>query len=161
MIVTAENMGSLGVAGQGREKVDDELNMVFGPGAAALAAAYEGGTQSLDESSELDKSGTSKEVSSTPLRIIPRGRTRLRESGRSSASSPSPVRPRLDSNVEPYLDPGGSSQQGLDIVGSRDGKEPSGEGLGLECSGKLAMETELVDVDMKRIDEGDLKDVSS
>ena len=50
----------------------------------------------------FDESGEVK-LSSTP-RAKSRGRTRLRDSGRSSTSSPSPVRPRLDSGL---LDPGG------------------------------------------------------
>ena len=73
------------------------MELIFGPGANQLAAVA---CSDGNMSQQLN-------VSSTPLRILPRGRTRLIESGRSSGSSPSPVRPRLGSTLD--NDQGGRS----------------------------------------------------
>ena len=107
---------------------DKDLEYVFGPGAAALAEQYhkeallpdeiQGGDRSNISGSSGDSSrlGGNIKVASTP-RTKSRGRTRLRDSGRSSISSPSPVRPRLDSDL---IDPDpdgltGSCRKGDDI----------------------------------------------
>ena len=101
------------------------MELVFGAGALQLAAQLERGSiASVDpseegkneESTRISNSSTDDQnVSSTPLKPHSRGRTRLRNSGRSSNSSPSPVRPRLDSGL---IDPGGGTgKQGKEGLG--------------------------------------------
>ena len=117
-----------------QDNMERDLERVFGPGAVALAKQYqeqEEGSVCLEKTQDED--GMSKSLSdsgemrssSTP-RTHSRGRTRLRNSGRSSTSSPSPVRPRLDSDL---VDPGGGvSGEGVDK-----GTKVVAEGLNVEA----------------------------
>ena len=80
---------------KGLEKViwsDNDISLVFGPGACKLQEEIQGG--GVNAASDGSMSDSHKSVdTSTPLRKRSRGRARLRNSGRSSMSSPSPVRP--------------------------------------------------------------------
>ena len=81
------------------QEIDDsdkrDLSIVFGPGATKLekiiqTRGVDGIPRVLLSESSSDKSSAS---TSTPVRQRSRGRTRNRNSGRSSISSPSPIRP--------------------------------------------------------------------
>ena len=114
------------------ETTVDDLEMIFGVGASAAQIVIE---QSRN--------------TSTPLSSQPRGRTRLRESGRSSGSSPSPVRPRLGSSIDPN-DPGGgdtvSSGEGgvIDLKGGmeNDPNDPGGGLMGRQGEGSALNDEE-------------------
>ena len=89
-----------------------DLSLVFGPGASSLDLGK--GVDQVTNSPKADISATNAD-SSTPIRQQSRGRRRLRNSDRSSFSSPSPVRPpNFDSdNTKPRFDtdedePGGN-----------------------------------------------------
>ena len=68
-----------------------EMSLVFGPGASAISKGLSSNVSNT-ESSPSDAS-PGKVGNSTPLRKRSRGRRRIRNSGRSSLSSPSPIRP--------------------------------------------------------------------
>ena len=84
--VNVEPAEKVSAVSPGNSKKSD-LSMVFGPGASDLH---------LDQSTanlEVPTNFSPKTGSSTPLRDPSRGRRRTRNSGRSSLSSPTPVRP--------------------------------------------------------------------
>ena len=74
--------------------VEEDMERIFGPGASEYQA------EAISEGNVAPFSSTA------PLQ--PRGRTRMRESAKSSGSSPSPIRPRLGSTLDPN-DPGGTT----------------------------------------------------
>ena len=76
-----------------QELKTSDISLVFGPGASTLA--QELSPKVSDKETPLSETNLSNIDSSTPLRKRSRGRRRIRNSGRSSQSSPSPVRPPL------------------------------------------------------------------
>ena len=74
------------------QKTDDrDLSLVFGPGATDIADNLLSGKEGISKSDSLSSEASAE--TSTPLRQQSRGRRRTRNSGRSSKSSPSPIRP--------------------------------------------------------------------
>ena len=96
-----------------------DISIVFGPGASALSnelAPNALNTESAPSDTSPGKTGTS-----TPLRKRSRGRRRTRNSGRSSLSSPSPIRPpsqkvRLDGGEMPEGQIGSDQSQQKDLL---------------------------------------------
>ena len=105
------------------EQGDRDLSLVFGAGASKLVDTP-GNSGRSDSSMEQSVAGTS-----TPLRKRSRGRRRTRNSGRSSISSPSPVRPpdKLE-NKKLRFD---EEEEGKDVKGdgnvSAEGSASNGE----------------------------------
>ena len=103
-------------------KTLSDMSLVFGPGATGLDLDAKKQDMSTSKgSSSSSREDTVEHINaeiSTPVRNRSRGRRRARNSGRSSFSSPSPIRPpnidsgskklRYDSEGEEIGDPGGS-----------------------------------------------------
>lgn len=174
------NLTAHKVAGEGGVKEDkgnnpnvSEISLVFGPGASALSKELPSRI-STAESSPSDAS-PGKNESSTPLRKPSRGRRRIRNSGRSSLSSPSPIRPpsqkvRLDGEERPVdqvvldqdqqndlLDPGEQlADQNASIVkelhqlcDSGDWRDTSFEDEGAKMGGNLDFSAKVAETDPK------------
>ena len=118
--VSSKNVG--GDSDATKKQVDEELELVFGPGAALIAEMqhmHGEGPEEEGVSPEV-KNIEEKESSSSPQR----GRTRQRESG-GSPGKPSPSRPRLSSGIgveETRGDNGASEhgKSGLEKEGGQD-----------------------------------------
>ena len=102
-----------------------DMSYVFGSGATKLA-------KELQNKCKDDKASSDSSVdTSTPLRKRSRGRRRSRHSGRSSMSSPSPIRPPDTVNKKIRYDDVGSEEQGESAM-KEDLLAPKGEGEGEE-----------------------------
>ena len=131
---------------------ESDISIIFGPGATALKQQLLNNKDMSDSASDssLNKSKTE---TSAPVRFPSRGRTRTRNSGRSSQSSPSPIRRqdppdkrvRVDGGQEidqgqgdDILDPGDQNiEHQLSDSGDWDwGDEPSDNIKGLVDEGK-------------------------
>ena len=112
----------LQISGDGDGK---DMSYVFGSGATKLA-------KELQNKCKDDKASSDSSVdTSTPLRKRSRGRRRSRHSGRSSMSSPSPIRPPDTVNKKIRYDDVGSEEQGESAM-KEDLLAPKGEGEGEE-----------------------------
>ena len=101
------------ISGHGNPEntVENDLNLVFGPGAAEMSLDIGAPSDiSSDKPNEVITTFGAQEEQAS-------GRVRSRGSGRSSINSPSPARPRLD----PSLDPGGGSDMDSDKKGAGEG----------------------------------------
>ena len=98
--------------------VEEDLNLIFGAGASQLTLEQQGGNKEVldDDGSQGSDTPTLKDGSmdtSTPMRdrSRSRGRRRSRGSERGSQYSPSPIRQRLGSEI----DPGGTLSSGGEV----------------------------------------------
>ena len=109
-----------------KKKLEEDLDLVFGPGAAALLDA---GNQILNEDlGDLQVGIQGSDLTSPQTHS--RGTTRHRESGKSPGNSPSPSRPRLSSGLGLH-DTGGDKE-----VESPGQVEENGGNLGKnQCEG--------------------------
>ena len=137
---------------------ESDMSLVFGPGATELEKnLLPVKSDSPASSSDLDQS---KRDTSTPLRKPSRGRTRTRNSGRSSQNSPSPIRKLNPPGKKVKLNEDKNSDQ-LNIGGQKSDLLDPGEkdgSLNVDISGDLGDDWSCGEKVVEVGDNADVKD---